>query len=72
MLKMAGSLKELNSLSDPTGEFLVSVVGRISGKRAKRINGTESRALTNTEPTASKAPRKERRFCREGSAVVVF
>src|ERR1700681_2532242 len=72
MVRMAGSLNELNSLSDPTGDFLVSVVWRISGKSAKRIKGTESRAPTNTEPTASSAPRKERRFCGDGSAVMEF
>src|ERR1700676_1405181 len=72
MVRMAGSLNELNSLTDPTGDFLVSVVWRISGKSAKRIKGTESSAPTNTEPTASRAPRKERRFWREGSALADF
>src|ERR1700681_4369487 len=69
---MAGSVNELNSLKGPTGEFLRSVVRRMSGKIAKRIKGTESRAPTNTEPSASSAPRKERRFCGDGSAVMEF
>src|ERR1700730_14203158 len=61
MVRRAGSVNEVNSLSDPTGEFLRSVVRRMSGKIAKRIKGMESRAPTNTEPSASSAPRKDRR-----------
>jgi hypothetical protein len=63
---MAGSVNELNSLSGLTREFLRSVVRRMSGKIAKRIKGTESKAPTNTEPSANSAPRKERRLCGEG------
>src|ERR1700726_2845437 len=66
---MAGSLNDENSLTLPTGELFRSVVRRRSGKSAKRIKGTESSAPTNTEPTPSSAPRKERRFWREGSPV---
>src|ERR1700686_45823 len=69
---MAGSVNDVNSLSEPTGDFLVSVVCRMSGKSAKRTKGTESSAPTNAEPTASNAPRKDRRFWRSGSAVVDF
>jgi hypothetical protein len=69
---MAGSVTDVNSLSDPTGDLFVSVVCRIRGKSANRTKGTESSAPTNAEPTASNAPRKDRRFCREGSAVVDF
>jgi hypothetical protein len=42
-MRMADSLNELNSPSDPTGDFLVSVVWRISGKKreANQRNGKQ-------------------------------
>src|SRR5713226_327870 len=60
MVRITGSVKAENSLSAPSGELLSSVVRRSSGNSAKRMSGTESRAPTQTEPTPSKAPRKER------------
>jgi hypothetical protein len=69
MVRLAGSGNDVNSLSDPTGDLLRSVVRRMSGKSPKRTKGTESSAPTNTAPTASSAPRKDRRFCSDGSAV---
>src|ERR1700693_2615161 len=72
MVRIAGSVSDENSLTDPIGELLRSVVRRMSGKSANRISGTESNAPTNTEPTPNNAPRNERRFCREGSAAADF
>src|ERR1700723_2272233 len=60
MVRITGSVKDENSLSSPTGDLLSSVVRCSNGKREKRINGTESRALTSTEPSPSSSPRKER------------
>ena len=76
MVRMAGAVRDENSRSSPTDELLSSVVRRSKGKSAKRMSGTESRALTKTEPTPSNAPRKERLFSRgnpdaEGFATVV-
>src|ERR1700676_542128 len=57
---MAGSVKDENSLTSPTGEVLTSVVRRSSGKSAKRMSGTESNAPTKNDPRASNTPRNER------------
>src|ERR1700676_968866 len=70
MVRMAGSVREENSLATPTGELLRSVVRRIKGKSAKRTSGMDSRAPTKTEPRASSAPRKERLLL--GAAVKTF
>src|ERR1700683_1789977 len=69
MVRTSGSLKVEKSLRGPTGEASSSVVRRKRGKSANRINGTESRPPTQTEPKASKAPRKER-LSPEGSSGV--
>src|ERR1700730_17982677 len=65
MVRIAGSVRGENSLSAPTGELFNAVVRRSSGKRAKRMSGTESRAPTRIEPTPSNAPRKDRLFSRD-------
>src|ERR1700730_19425635 len=72
MVRIAGSVKEENSLSAPTGELFRSVVRRSSGKRAKRMSGTESSAPTKIEPTPSNAPRKERLFSRDSPGAEGF
>src|ERR1700693_3242801 len=61
MVFASGSVKDERSVSRPNGEGSSSVVRRKSGKRAKRINGTESNAPTQNEPKASRTPKKERR-----------
>src|ERR1700686_4895199 len=60
MVRITGSVKDENSPSSPTGEFLTSVVRRSSGKSAKRMSGTESNAPTKNDPRASNTPRNER------------
>src|SRR6266478_9434219 len=72
MVRITGSVKDENSLSSPTGELLSSVVWRSNGKREKRINGTESRALTSTEPSPSNTPRKERLLSGDNSDGLVL
>src|ERR1700732_2401300 len=72
MVRISGWVKEENSLSAPTGELLSSVVRRSSGKRAKRMSGTESSAATKVEPTPSNAPRKERLFSRDNGVAEGF
>src|ERR1700731_3863383 len=72
MVRIAGSVKGENSLSAPTGELFSSVVRRSSGKRAKRMSGTESSAPTKIEPTPSNAPRKERLFLRDNPIAESF
>src|ERR1700674_620528 len=60
MVRITGSVKDENSVNALTGDFLSSVVRRRRGNSAKRMSGTESRAPTNSPPTESNAPRKER------------
>src|ERR1700692_768955 len=62
MVRSTGSVRDENSLIAPTDELFSSVVRRSSGKRAKRMSGTESRPPTKTEPTPINAARKERLF----------
>src|ERR1700730_555282 len=68
MVRIAGSVRGENSLSAPTGELFNAVVRRSSGKRAKRMSGTERSAPTKIEPTPSNAPRKDRLFSRDNPA----
>src|SRR6202795_5289661 len=60
MVRVSGSVKDENSVNAPTGDSLTSVVRRRRENTAKRIRDTESRAPTNSPPTESNAPRKER------------
>src|SRR5579862_755345 len=61
MVRSTGALSAEKSLTGPTGDSLSSVVRRNSGNNAKRISGAESRAATKAVPSASRAPRNERR-----------
>src|ERR1700730_5219884 len=72
MVRMTGSVRGENSLTAPSGELFSSVVRRSSGKRAKRMRGTESSAPTKIEPTPSKAPRKDRLFSRDNPGPECF
>src|ERR1700730_7349193 len=72
MVRMTGSVRGENSLTAPSGELFSSVVRRSSGKRAKRMSGTESRAPTTVEPTPSNVPRKERLFSRDNAGAAGF
>src|ERR1700731_2851152 len=72
MMRITGSAKGENSLSVPTGELFSSVVRRSSGKRAKRMSGTESRPPTRTDPTPSIAPRNDRLFSRDSPDATGF
>src|ERR1700730_2002447 len=65
MVCITGSVRDENSRSSRRDELLSSVVRRSKGKSAKRMSGTESRAPTKTDPTASNAPRKERLLSRD-------
>src|SRR5271156_1457065 len=69
MVRSIGSLRDENSLKEPTGEAFSSVVRRNRGKIAKRIKGTASKPPTHNEPSASKVPRNDRRCSSKGCAV---
>src|ERR1700693_4964632 len=61
MVRATGSESDEKSVTGPTSERLSSVVRRKSGKSAKRISGTESRAPMQNEPKASRVPKNDLR-----------
>src|ERR1700730_4541121 len=72
MVRMTGSVRGENSLTAPSGELFSSVVRRSSGKRAKRMSGTESRARTTVEPPPRTEPRNDRPFSRNNPCPECF
>src|SRR6202035_836850 len=72
MVRATGWLSDEKSLIGPTSAPLSCVVRRIRGNSVKRINGTASSAPTQKDPSASKAPRNERRFSETGPELSGF